>query len=162
MKAKSSATHVMTLWMVLAITLTPVIFFPAQALAREELVVGSIAYSASAASLIGFVVIGNPGFEKTTTYQFPSPPSTSFTTPFFTDLEVEGEGMGGGSGRRVLARNFDTTIVMTNTSSAGLDVSLTLFNQTGMPINGTDVTPIMVHIDPKGTQVRLVSALLNP
>ena len=158
MKAKSSATHVMTLWMVLAITLTPVIFFPAQALAREELAVGSIAYSASAASLIGFVVIGNPGFEKTTTYQFPSPLSTSFTTPFFTDLEVEGEG----SGRHVLARNFDTTIVMTNTSSAGLDISLTFFNQAGMPINGTDVTPIMVHIDPKGTQVRLVSALLNP
>ena len=70
--------------------------------------------------------------------------------------------MGGGSGRRVLARNFDTTMVMTNTSSAGLDVSLTFFNQAGLPINGTDVTPIMVHIDPKGTQVRLVSALLNP
>ncbi len=124
--------------------------------------VGSIAYTTSAASLIGFVVMGNPGFEKTTTYQFPIPPLTSFTTPFFTDLEVEGEGMGGGSGRRVLTRNFDTTIVMTNTSSAGLNVSLTFFNQAGMPINGTDVTPIPVHIDPKGTQVRLVSALLNP
>lgn len=161
MKTKSSMTRETTLVVILATTLMLVVS-PAQALAREELAVGSIAYSASAASLIGFVVIGNPGFEKTTTYQFPSPPSTSFTTPFFTDLEVEGEGMGGGSGRRVLARNFDTTIVMTNTSSAGLDVSLIFFNQGGMPINGTDVTPIMVHIDPKGTQVRLVSALLNP
>ncbi len=162
MKTESSMTRATTLVMILATTLMLVVS-PAQALAsREELAVGSIAYSASAASLIGFVVIGNPGFEKTTTYQFPSPPSTSFTTPFFTDLEVEGEGMGGGSGRRVLARNFDTTIVMTNTSSAGLDVSLTFFNQAGMPINGTDVTPIMVHIDPKGTQIRLVSALLNP
>lgn len=157
MKTISSVTRATTLVLILAITLTPVIF-PAPALAAREVLVGSIAYSASAASLIGFVIIGNPGLEKTSTYQFPFPPSASFTTPFFTDLEIEGEG----SGRHVLARNFDTTIVMTNASSAGLDVSLTFFNQIGMPINATDVTPIMVHIDPKGTQVRLVSALLNP
>ncbi len=165
MKAKSSMTWATMFLMILAVALVPVMF-PTQGLAaeREEGRVDSILYSASKASVIGLVAVANPGLEKTVTYQFPFPPSTSFTTPFFTDLEVEEESMGGGSGRRVLARNFDTTMVMTNIDSdtAGVDVKLTFFDQAGMPINGTDVTPIMVHIDPKGTQVRLVSALLNP
>ncbi len=163
MKAKSGVIRVALLVMVLAIGLVPGIFSaPVQALSEEQ-VVGSIVFGAPGSSVIGLVIIGNPGFEKTAGYPFPFPSPASFTTPFFTDLEVEGDGSGGG-GRRVVGKNFDTTIVITNTSSTagGVDVSLTFFDQAGTPINDTKANSIKVHLDPNGTQVRLVSNLLNP
>jgi hypothetical protein len=162
MKTKSSMTRVTTFVMILAATLVPVIL-PTQALARQEVMVGSIAYSASAPSVIGLVSMANPGFEKTITYQFPSPPSTSFTTPFFLDLDVEGEDAESTPRHgRVLNRNFDTTVVMTNTSLAGVTIDLTFFDQAGNPINGTDTTPIHVALGPKATTALFVSNLLNP
>jgi len=162
MTTKSSMTRVTTFVMILVAMSVPVIL-PAQALAHEEAMVGSIAYSASAPSVIGLVAIANPGLEKTVTYQFPSPPSTSFTTPFFMDLDVEGEDAESTPRHgRVLNRNFDTTIVMTNTSLAGVTVDLTFFDQAGKPINGTDTTPIHVALGPKATTALSVSNLLNP
>ncbi len=148
-----SALLLLSLAMVLGMVVTPM---PRLAQASEAATIGSIAYTATEASVIGLVSINNPGFEKTIVYQFPSPPSTSWTTPFFTDLELDGDG---GKGH-VVGRNFDTTIVLTNTSSSlgGVDVSLTFYDQAGAAINGN---PITVHIDPKGTQVRLASNLLN-
>jgi hypothetical protein len=162
MKTKSSMTRVTAFVMILAVALVPVIL-PMQALAQQEVMVGSIAFNASASSVIGLVSIANPGFEKTITYQFPSPPSTSFTTPFFVDLDVGGAESESTPGHgRVLNRNFDTTIVMTNTSLAGVTIDLTFFDQAGNPINGTDTTPIHVTLGPKATKALFVSNLLNP
>ncbi len=148
-----SALLLLSLAMVLGMVVRPA---PRLAQASQAVTIGSIAYTASADSVIGQVFISNPGFEKTIVYQFPSPPSTSWTTPFFTDLELDGDG---GKGH-VVGRNFDTTIVLTNTSSqGGVDVTLTFYNQAGAAINGN---PILVHIDPLGTQARFASNLLNP
>ncbi len=146
-----------SLAMVLGMVVTPA---PRLAQASQAVTIGSIAYTATAPSVIGLVSISNPGFEKTIVYQFP-PLSPSWTTPFFTDLELE---VDGGKGH-VVGRNFDTTIVLTNTSSSpgGVDVDLTFYDQDGGVINGPDVNPITVHLAPKGTQVLSASILLlNP
>jgi hypothetical protein len=79
------------------------------------------------------------------------------------DLDVEGEDAESTPRHgRVLNRNFDTTIVMTNTSLAGVAIDLTFFDQAGNPINGTDTTPIHVELGPKATKALFVSNLLNP
>lgn len=164
MITRTRITRAAMLRLALAVTLR-LLISPSQALAQQEVITGSIAYSASAPSVIGLVSINNPGFEKTVAYQFPSPPSTSFTTPFFMDVnvEVEMEDSADSIGhRRVMDRNFDTTIVMTNTSAAGTTVDLTFFDQAGNPINGTDITPIHVSLAGKATMVLFVSSLLNP
>lgn len=171
MNTKTRAIRATMLLVILAIPMMSVIF-PTQALAKKglkkEQIVGSIQYTASRLSVIGFTALANSGFEKTATYQFPTPPSAIWTTPFFTDLEVEfeiedGEGRGRERGRRVHHRNFDTMIVMTNQDAMPVTVDLTFFDQAGMPIRDALNMPITVtvHIPGNGTDVQAVSMLLN-
>ena len=67
MKAKSPAIRAALFRIVVAIALR-LFLFPTQALAHEEVMVGSIAFSTSAPSVIGLVSIANPGFERTITH----------------------------------------------------------------------------------------------
>lgn len=111
--------------------------------------VGGVALPPNALS--GFATIANPGAEKAITYQIPP-----FTFPVF----VDGDNGVPGNSLKLLKKNFDTTVVVTNTSGAALTIELRLFDANGTAIPTTP-TPEVVVIPKDGTKVIVVSDLLG-
>jgi hypothetical protein len=107
---------------------------PSAAQARPVTVLGSVTISddngnpLTDGSLVGFAVISNPGLEKTMVQQIPP-----YTFPVFMD----GESAGPGPSLRLLRRNLDTTVVLTNTTGLALVIKLTLRDATGAVVLGT-------------------------
>lgn len=97
--------------------------------------------------LTGFAVIANPGLEKTITQQLPP-----YTIPVF----IDGEGEDGRPSLRLLRRNLDTTLVLTNTTNETLRVQLTVRDATGAALG----TPTVLEFDAHQTQAVSVSELL--
>ena len=95
--------------------------------------------------LTGFAVVANPGLEKGITIQVPP-----FTFPVF----VEGENADGSVGK-LLKKNVDTTLVLTNTTAAALPIEVTLRDA-----NGTVLSLTLESLAARATNVTFVSDLL--
>lgn len=103
----------------------------ASAKTKTETILGSLTITgATAAQLVGVVVDHNPGFEKTITLHIPP-----FTAPIFLDEDKE-EDMGG----QVVNSRFDTTVVLTNTTTDSLAIMLTVRDASGMVLATTTKT----------------------
>lgn len=100
--------------------------------------------------VMGFAVIANSGFEKNITQQIPP-----FTAPFFVDVDV-GEPSGPSRKRPVLQSRFDTTVVLTNTTAAPLNIELVLRDASGDLLTTEAMT-----LEPHATAVIFLSELLS-
>jgi hypothetical protein len=105
---------------------------PAAAPARPVTVLGSLTITGDNAQALtnqiaGFAVIANPGLEKTIVQQLPP-----YTLPVFLD----GEGPDGSPSLRLLRRNLDTTVVLTNTTNAPLVIEITVRDAAGAILTG--------------------------
>ncbi len=121
------------------------LLLPTRVSARTVTVLGSATISGSASSaLVGVAVAHNPGFEKTVTV--PIPP---LTMPVFVDVDKHD------ITSQVVTSRFDTTLVLTNTGSAGAIV-VTVFDTTGTTL----ATSSSVTIAAKGTVTIDISSLL--
>lgn len=100
--------------------------------------------------LTGFAVIANPGLEKTITQQLPP-----FTLPVFVDGDTASQPSVPGV-PRLLRRNFDTTLVLTNTTASSLAIRLTLLGGGGAPLG----PPVSRSLAAHETILLLVSDLL--
>jgi hypothetical protein len=121
---------------------------PAAAASREML--GSLTITgpdgaALTTQLTGVAVIANPGFEKNITVQIPP-----FTFPVFVQGETTEE-----SASRLLKKNFDTTLILTNTTAAPLVIELVLRDSSGSVLSST-VETLAAH----ASKVIFVSTLL--
>jgi hypothetical protein len=76
--------------------------------------------SPSSPPVLGFVVIANPGLEKTITIQIPP-----YAFPVVVDVDLDDRGN---------STNLDTLVVLTNVSGAPLTIRLTLLGADGTPI----------------------------
>jgi hypothetical protein len=143
---------------VLALSLVAGLALPLAAAARPVTVLGSIAISGVDATLVefvltntqitGFAVIANPGLEKTIVQQLPP-----YTLPVF----IDGDGPDGSPSLRLLRRNLDTTVVLTNTTAAPLTIRVKIWRAAGTvpPLAETDLT-----FGPHETKTFQVSDLL--
>ena len=141
---------------VLALCLVAVLALPVAAPARPVTVLGSVAITGVAAGvefdltnqITGFAVIANPGLEKTMVQQIPP-----YTLPVF----IDGDGPDGSPSLRLLRRNLDTTVVLTNTTNAILIIRVKIWRGAGTepPLSLTDIT-----FNPHETKTFQVSDLL--
>ncbi len=129
--------------------------FPAMAPAATFL--GSVTITCTpspcaAGAIVGFAVTANPGLEKTITQPLP-PFAGAVTVPVITDSDEDSTG----GGPRILRRNLDTVLVLTNTTGSGLTVQLTVRDADGGdPPVGTG----SVLIPAGGTRAVLLSTLV--
>jgi hypothetical protein len=106
---------------------------PAAAPARPVTVLGSLTITGDGNvalandEISGFAVIANPGLEKTIVQQLPP-----YTLPVFLD----GDGPDGSPSLRLLRRNLDTTVVLTNTTNGPLVIEITVRDAAGAIIAG--------------------------
>lgn len=120
---------------VLALLLLAGLVLPAAAPARPVTVLGSLVITGDGggaltnSEITGFAVIANPGLEKTMVQQLPP-----YTIPVF----IDGDGPDGGppNSLRILRRNLDTTVVLTNTTNLPLTIEVTVRNAVGAVIAG--------------------------
>jgi len=129
---------------------------PVGASASPLTVVGSLTITGAGGAalttqLVGIAMIANPGFEKNSTIQIPP-----FTLPVFVDGEAEDE-EGSTSKSKLLKKNFDTTLALTNTTGASLVIELTLRDATGALLTPT---PVSMTLLSHATEVIFVSDLL--
>lgn len=112
--------------------LVAVLLVPGIAAARQGNMVGSLTISGDNLPnrLVGIVVVSNPGLEKTMVQQIPP-----FTVPVIIDVEFEDSS----NGPRILNKNLDTTVVLTNVSTTPLTVTLTLRDGDGKEIGSVEV-----------------------
>jgi hypothetical protein len=105
---------------------------PGIAAARRGNMMGSLTISGDNLPnrLVGIAVVSNPGLEKTMVQQIPP-----FTVPVIVDVEFEDSS----NGPRILNKNLDTTVVLTNVSTTPLTVTLTLRDGEGNEIGSVDV-----------------------
>lgn len=134
---------------VLAIFLVAALALPAAAPARPVTILGSLTVTGNNNlpltnnEITGFAVIANPGLEKTMVQQLPP-----YTLPVF----IDGDGPDGSPSLRLLRRNLDTTVVLTNTTNAPLTIEVTVRNAAGAVIVGpTDM--VFVANETKAFQV---------
>jgi hypothetical protein len=128
--------------------LVAVLLVPGIAAARRGNVVGSLTISGDNLPnrLVGIALVANPGLEKTMVQQLPP-----FTVPVIVDVEFDDSS----NGPRILNKNLDTTVVLTNVSSTPLTVTLTLRDG-----DGNDIGSVDVQIPGNGTRaLSLVDAL---
>ena len=121
------------------------------AAARRGNVVGSLTISGDNLPnrLVGIAVVSNPGLEKTMVQQIPP-----FTVPVILDVEFDDSS----NGPRILNKNLDTSVVLTNVSTTPLTVTLTLRDGDGNEIGSVDV-----QIPGNGTRaLSLVDAVTQP
>jgi hypothetical protein len=117
----------------LALCLVGGLALPAPAPARPVTVLGSLTITGDGNvalannAITGFAVIANPGLEKTIVQQLPP-----YTLPVFLD----GDGPDGSPSLRLLRRNLDTTVVLTNTTDAVLVIEITVRNAAGVILAG--------------------------
>jgi hypothetical protein len=132
---------------VLSLLLLAGLVLPAAAPARPVTVLGSLVITVTRAdgavlplpdnAITGFAVIANPGLEKTIVQQLPP-----YTLPIF----IDGEGPDGGPPTlRLLRRNLDTTVVLTNTTGDPLTIEVTIRNAAGAVIVGPTDMPFTAH-----------------
>jgi hypothetical protein len=124
---------------------------PGIAAARRGNMMGSLTISGDNLPnrLVGIAVVSNPGLEKTMVQQIPP-----FTVPVIVDVEFEDSS----NGPRILNKNLDTTVVLTNVSSAPLTVTLTLRDG-----DGNEIGSVNVQIPGNGTRaLSLVDAVTQP
>jgi hypothetical protein len=131
--------------------LVAVLLVPGLATARRGNVVGSLTISGDNLPnrLVGIALVSNPGLEKNMVQQIPP-----FTVPVILDVEFDDS-----SNRpRILNKNLDTTVVLTNVSSAPLTVTLTLRDG-----DGNEIGSVNVQIPGNGTRaLSLVDAVTQP
>jgi hypothetical protein len=131
--------------------LVAVLLVPGLAAARRGNMVGSLTISGDnlPSRLVGIALVSNPGLEKNMVQQIPP-----FTVPVILDVEFEDS-----SNRpRILNKNLDTTVVLTNVSTTPLTVTLTLRDGDGNQIGNVDV-----EIPGNGTRaLSLVDAVTQP
>lgn len=137
-------------------SLLMLIAFPVGVSASPLTIVGSLTITgdggaALTTELVGVAMIANPGFEKNSTIQIPP-----FTLPVFVDGEAEDE-EGSTSKSKLLKKNFDTTVVVTNTTGASLTIELTLRDAAGALLTPT---PVPMTLAAHATKVIFVSDLL--
>jgi hypothetical protein len=112
--------------------LVAVLLVPGIAAARQGNMVGSLTINGDNLPnrLVGIAVVSNPGLEKTMVQQIPP-----FTVPVIVDVEFEDSS----NGPRILNKNLDTTVVLTNVSTTPLTVTLTLRDGDGNEIGSVEV-----------------------
>jgi hypothetical protein len=112
--------------------LVAVLLMPGIAGARRGNMVGSLTISGADLPnrLVGIAVVSNPGLEKTMVQQIPP-----FTVPVIVDVEFDDSS----TGPRILNKNLETTVVLTNVSTTPLTVTLTLRDGDGNEIGSVDV-----------------------
>ena len=134
--------------LILSTFLMVCLLLPPGVSAKSMTMVGSLEITGGLTTeLVGFAVIANPGLEKAITVQIPP-----LTFPVFVDGEAEDEAT---SKSKLLTKNFDTTVVLTNTTGAALNLQLKLRDAGGTLLSTTPVT-LAAH----ATKVILVSDLL--
>jgi hypothetical protein len=112
--------------------LVGVLLVPGIAAARRGNVVGSLTIRGDNLPnrLVGIAVVSNPGLEKTMVQQIPP-----FTVPVILDVEFDDSS----NGPRILNKNLDTNVVLTNVSTTPLTATLTLRDGDGNEIGSVDV-----------------------
>ena len=120
---------------------------------HHETLLGSLSIASSCpADLVGFVVIGNPGLEKTITNHIPP-----FLHPIFVDVEVENEDAGGNKvEKKVLAKHFDTFVALTNGSASSCSITLTVMDAAGTMTLST----LTISLNAKETRVIFLADLV--
>ncbi len=98
--------------------------------------------------LVGLALIANPGLEKNITTQIPP-----FTFPVLVDGETEDAP--GATSSKLLTKNVDTTLVLTNTTNGKLSLTLTLRDAGGNVLTTTNTS-----LAPNASTVIMVSDLL--
>ena len=106
------------------------------------------AETALTTELVGMALIANPGFEMIIPQQLPP-----FTIPVFVDVDQEDTSES--SGRRILKKRFETTLILTNTTDTLLKIILTFRDPSGKQVGKTQKT-----LDPHATLVLFLSDLL--
>jgi hypothetical protein len=126
---------------------------PTRASAARVTIVGSLTITGAGGAaltteLVGIALIANPGGEKSATIQIP---------PFVLPVVIDGEDGGPGARGKLLSKNLDTTLLLTNTTTASMTIELTVRDGDGTSLT---TSPAVVTLGPRATKVVVVSDLL--
>jgi hypothetical protein len=111
------------------------LLLPQNSSAKSQTVLGSLTITgAGPTDLVGVVVTHNPGFEKTISQQIPP-----YTVPIFVDADVDDT-----TGQVVNSR-FETTVILTNTTGATLNLTLTIMDAGGTNTLATVPVTLLAH-----------------
>jgi len=123
---------------VLATFLVISLLVPTGAWARRVTAGGSLTISAASGPLTNQLVVAavtaNPGLEKTIVQQLPLP-GPLYVLPFAVDKDKDSPKQG----------DLDTILLLTNTTSAVLSITLTLRGLDGSVLAASTPPPLMAH-----------------
>ena len=128
--------------------LVAALLVPEVASARRTVVVGSLTIAGVNIqnAIVAMAVVSNPGLEKTIVQQMPP-----FTVPVVVDADLDDVPK-----PRVLGKNLDTTVIITNLIAAPVGVTLIVRDGDGQIIGTLDVS-----IPGNGTRAVSLADALN-